>query len=134
PAVGVPHAASVVAAPESCAGTGITGGVLVMTGAASPVPVPAPLPASGVEVPVVDASGVCDVVPLVLVPDGELTGLEVVAPEVAVGVVAVDVAAVEVSPGGRTPAPLPEEPVPELHAALSATGATTAKSAGPANR
>jgi hypothetical protein len=26
------------------------------------------------------------------------------------------------------------EPVPELHAALSATGATTAKSAGPANR
>ncbi|MGA3123950.1 MAG: hypothetical protein ABSF69_24595 [Polyangiaceae bacterium] len=66
-------------------------------------------------------------------------------PPVLVGVEAVEEGAVDVVAGGVVAAPAPVgivptldpgvlEPVPELHAALSATGATTAKSAGPANR
>jgi len=60
-----------------------------------------------------------------------------VGAEAVEGAVDVDAGAVVVpAPVGIEPTldPGVVEPVPELHAALSATGATTAMSAGPANR
>jgi hypothetical protein len=125
-----------VAAPESWAGTGVTGG-LVETGAASlvlvPVLVPVPVVVPVVPLPVVASpvvSGGGD--PLSSdCPPTVLAGVELVE-----GAVDVDVGVVVAPwPVGIVPALDPGvEPVPELHAALTTTGATTAKSAGPANR